>query len=136
MDIHSGGEDLRFPHHDNEMAQAEAYFGTPQWVNYFLHSGHLHISGLKMSKSLKNFITIRQALEHCSPRQMRLMFLLQRWDKIMNYSEDALNVAKQKEKTLQNFLQTVKNIVETEGHGCSTNQFWTSEVISSEHTLA
>lgn len=67
----------------------------------------------------------------------------------MNYSEDALNVAKQKEKTLliylitdshggslQNFLQTVKNIVETEGHGCSTNQFWTSEVISSEHTLA
>ena len=77
MDIHSGGEDLCFPHHDNEIAQAEAYFDNKQWVNYFLHSGHLHIEGLKMSKSLKNFITIRQALEKASPRQLRLMFLSQ-----------------------------------------------------------
>eukprot|EP00775_Hariotina_reticulata_P001138 gene1138-1478_t len=56
-----GGEDLKFPHHDNELAQAEAFFhadGCRQWVNYFLHSGHLEIEGLKMSKSLKNFITI------------------------------------------------------------------------------
>ena len=59
IDIHAGGEDLRFPHHDNELAQAEAYFESQQWIHYFLHSGHLHIEGLKMSKSLKNFITIR-----------------------------------------------------------------------------
>jgi len=75
MDIHSGGIDLAFPHHDNEMAQSEvmkpihpfqnivltlsqAYHDCPAWVNYFLHTGHLHIEGLKMSKSLKNFITI------------------------------------------------------------------------------
>lgn len=58
MDIHSGGVDLMFPHHDNEIAQSEAYHDCPQWVNYFLHTGHLHIEGLKMSKSLKNFITI------------------------------------------------------------------------------
>lgn len=80
MDIHSGGIDLAFPHHDNEMAQSEvtrrfisiqrlqlnlitvmvvqAYHNCPSWVNYFLHTGHLHIEGLKMSKSLKNFITI------------------------------------------------------------------------------
>jgi cysteinyl-tRNA synthetase len=70
MDIHSGGSDLRFPHHDNELAQAEAHYGCKQWVNYFLHSGHLHIDGLKMSKSLKNFITIREALEACTPRQV------------------------------------------------------------------
>jgi hypothetical protein len=43
FDIHSGGEDLKFPHHDNEIAQAEARFGCRQWVNYFLHAGHLHI---------------------------------------------------------------------------------------------
>ena len=66
MDIHTGGRDLRFPHHDNELAQAEAYYHplcgcSGQWVNFFLHSGHLNIDGLKMSKSLKNFITIRQA---------------------------------------------------------------------------
>lgn len=58
MDIHSGGVDLVFPHHDNEIAQAEACHDCKQWVNYFLHTGHLHIQGLKMSKSLKNFITI------------------------------------------------------------------------------
>ncbi|THH17870.1 hypothetical protein EW146_g3010 [Bondarzewia mesenterica] len=58
MDIHSGGIDLAFPHHDNEMAQSEAYHECGAWVNYFLHTGHLHIEGLKMSKSLKNFITI------------------------------------------------------------------------------
>ncbi len=74
MDIHSGGSDLRFPHHDNELAQAEAHYGCKQWVNYFLHSGHLHIDGLKMSKSLKNFITIREALQTCSPRQVPLRF--------------------------------------------------------------
>lgn len=64
IDIHSGGEDLRFPHHDNELAQAEAYYhscGCQQWVNYFLHTGHLSIEGLKMSKSLKNFVTIRSS---------------------------------------------------------------------------
>lgn len=58
LDIHSGGVDLAFPHHDNEMAQSEAHHGHGPWVNYFLHTGHLHIEGLKMSKSLKNFITI------------------------------------------------------------------------------
>ena len=62
LDIHTGGEDLKFPHHDNELAQAEARFHgcrCHQWVNYFLHSGHLGIDGLKMSKSLKNFVSIR-----------------------------------------------------------------------------
>ena len=65
LDVHTGGEDLRFPHHDNELAQAEAFYhdcGCSQWVNYFLHTGHLSIEGLKMSKSLKNFITIRCTL--------------------------------------------------------------------------
>merc|ERR1719333_1139545 len=85
LDIHAGGEDLKFPHHDNEMAQSEAYLNRPQWVNYWWHAGHLHIEGLKMSKSLKNFITIRQALEFHSARQLRLMFLMQQWDRGMNY---------------------------------------------------
>lgn len=53
IDIHSGGVDLAFPHHDNELAQSEACFDNKQWINYFLHTGHLHIEGQKMSKSLK-----------------------------------------------------------------------------------
>ena len=51
LDIHAGGVDLKFPHHENEIAQSEAFGGSHQWVNYWLHMGHLHIKGLKMSKS-------------------------------------------------------------------------------------
>lgn len=63
IDIHSGGCDLRFPHHDNEMAQSEAYYGCDNWIQHFWHTGHLHIDKLKMSKSLKNFLTIREILD-------------------------------------------------------------------------
>ena len=59
MDIHSGGVDLKFPHHDNEIAQSEAYYKSDNWVRYFLNTGHLAIAGCKMSKSLKNFISIQ-----------------------------------------------------------------------------
>lgn len=78
IDIHSGGVDLKFPHHDNELAQSEACYNQPQWVNYFLHSGHLHIKGSKMSKSLKNFITIKEALEVFTPRSIRIITLMHR----------------------------------------------------------
>lgn len=75
FDIHSGGVDLRFPHHDNEIAQSEAYFDSNKWANYFLHFGHLHIHGLKMSKSLKNFISIKEMLTKYNKRQIRILFL-------------------------------------------------------------
>eukprot|EP00534_Pseudo-nitzschia_fraudulenta_P006377 CAMPEP_0201180444 /NCGR_PEP_ID=MMETSP0851-20130426/116201_1 /ASSEMBLY_ACC=CAM_ASM_000631 /TAXON_ID=183588 /ORGANISM="Pseudo-nitzschia fraudulenta, Strain WWA7" /LENGTH=778 /DNA_ID=CAMNT_0047464655 /DNA_START=16 /DNA_END=2352 /DNA_ORIENTATION=+ len=111
LDIHGGGVDLMFPHHDNEMAQSEAYHQCCQWVNYFLHAGHLHIKGLKMSKSLKNFITIRQALKEHSARQLRLMFLMQPWDKPMNYSDQTVDDAKAKEKYFKNFFGSVKSVL-------------------------
>lgn len=85
MDIHSGGVDLAFPHHDNELAQSEAYFceaakGEHKWVRYFLHMGHLSIAGSKMSKSLKNFQTIEDALATTyTSRSMRIVFLLGKW---------------------------------------------------------
>lgn len=87
IDIHSGGIDLAFPHHDNELAQSEAYWHkegqqhSHQWVNYFLHMGHLSIQGSKMSKSLKNFTTIREALSNgeWTPRGLRIVFLLGNW---------------------------------------------------------
>ena len=91
MDVHSGGVDLAFPHHDNEIAQSEAYHECRQWVNYFLHTGHLHIEGLKMSKSLKNFITIKEALEKTTARQLRLAFLMQTWNARMDFNEKDMN---------------------------------------------
>ena len=111
LDIHAGGEDLKFPHHDNELAQSEACFGCQQWVNYFTHTGHVHIEGLKMSKSLKNFITIRQALEHNTARQLRIMFLLQAWDQSMNFSDQTVDDAKSKEATFKNFFREVEALV-------------------------
>ncbi|MBW0468866.1 hypothetical protein O181_008581 [Austropuccinia psidii MF-1] len=108
MDIHSGGVDLMFPHHDNEMAQSEAYHNCPQWVNYFLHTGHLHIEGLKMSKSLKNFITISDALKQHSARQLRLSFLAQRWDLGMDFAESAMAEVRNQESTFNNFFAIVK----------------------------
>ena len=93
------------------MAQSEAYYGHHQWVNYFFHAGHLHIKGLKMSKSLKNFITIRQALQEHSARQIRLMFLMQPWDRPMNFSDQTVGAAKTKEAQFKNFFGTVKALV-------------------------
>lgn len=108
VDIHSGGVDLKFPHHDNELAQAEAYHGCPQWVDYFLHTGHLHIDGLKMSKSLKNFISICSVLTRVSSRQLRLFFLQHRYDSPTVYAESALAEVVNVDRGLVDFFGAVK----------------------------
>ena len=105
MDIHSGGIDLAFPHHDNELAQSEAYYcenGHEHiWVNYFMHMGHLSISGSKMSKSLKNFQTIQDALKtDFTPRGMRIVFLLSRWNQGIEVSPDMKTMAEVWESSL------------------------------------
>lgn len=108
VDIHAGGVDLRFPHHSNEIAQAEAYHNCSQWVNYFLHAGHLHIDGLKMSKSLKNFITIRECLKRYNARQMRLLFLGHKYDAPMEYAEHSMGEAVSLDRTLTDFFGSLK----------------------------
>lgn len=108
MDIHSGGVDLKFPHHDNEIAQSESHNGCSQWVNYFVHSGHLHIKGFKMSKSLKNFISIRQALEQNNARQIRLCFLMHKYNAPMDYGDNTMQHAIVVEKTFVEFFHNVK----------------------------
>ena len=98
IDIHSGGVDLAFPHHDNELAQSEAYWCRKsdkcqhQWVNYFIHMGHLSIQGSKMSKSLKNFTTIKEALSRgdWTPRGLRIVFLLGGWREGIEITEDLI----------------------------------------------
>ncbi|SCV03230.1 LANO_0G02938g1_1 [Lachancea nothofagi CBS 11611] len=108
IDIHTGGIDLAFPHHDNELAQSEACFDNYQWVNYFLHTGHLHIEGQKMSKSLKNFITISEALEKYSSRQLRLTFCSAQWNNQLDFKETLLVEVKSLEQSLNNFFRNVR----------------------------
>lgn len=67
------------------LLQVEAHYDESHWVNYFLHCGTLRIQGMKMSKSLKNFITIRQALKEYTARQLRLLFLMHNWADLLDY---------------------------------------------------
>ncbi|KAH8252904.1 hypothetical protein KR032_002544 [Drosophila birchii] len=110
FDIHTGGVDLKFPHHDNELAQSEAAFNEAEWVKYFLHTGHLTIAGCKMSKSLKNFVTIQEALKKHSATQLRLAFLLHSWKDTLDYSENTMEMATQYEKFLNEFFLNVKDL--------------------------
>ncbi|KAJ2309418.1 cysteinyl-tRNA synthetase [Coemansia sp. RSA 2705] len=107
IDIHTGGSDLAFPHHDNELSQSEAHFGCAQWVNYFLHAGRLDIEGRKMSKSLKNFVTIKQALRTYSMRQIRMLFLLSRWNAPLQFDAKAMEEAVALERLLASFFANV-----------------------------
>lgn len=114
LDVHSGGVDLRFPHHDNELAQSEAYWGSKeQWTNYFLHMGHLSIAGAKMSKSLKNFTTIRKALSKgdWTYRSLRIAFLLGAWESGIEVTEEVLRTTASFEDKVNNFFYKSLDIV-------------------------
>ncbi|KAK9879201.1 hypothetical protein WA026_004049 [Henosepilachna vigintioctopunctata] len=115
LDIHTGGIDLKFPHHDNEIAQSEAHFGESEWVKYFLHSGHLTIAGCKMSKSLKNFVSIQDALSKYTARQLRFAFLLHSWRDTLDYSHNTMESALQIEKLFNEFFLNVKNSIRSTG---------------------
>ena len=108
LDIHSGGIDLRFPHHDNEIAQTEAHDDSKQWINYFLHTGHLKIEGLKMSKSLKNFKKITDFINLYTPNAFRLYFCNSKWDCDMDFTENGLSMASANDKKIAEFFQNVK----------------------------
>lgn len=126
LDIHSGGIDLAFPHHDNEIAQCEAFYECPQWVNYFLHAGHVHIEGHKMSKSLKNFITIKEALKRNSASQLRIMFLQHHWKEPLTFKESSMNAAASAEQTLIHFFASVEALVRGSNDDESTESNWGS----------
>jgi cysteinyl-tRNA synthetase len=108
LDIHSGGIDLKFPHHDNEIAQTEGYYDNHQWINYFLHTGHLNIDGLKMSKSLKNFKKIHDFVDKYNPNTFRLFFVGTKWDNDMDFTEDGLQEAYSNEKYIKEFFHNLK----------------------------
>ncbi|AFZ26983.1 cysteinyl-tRNA synthetase [Cylindrospermum stagnale PCC 7417] len=93
IDIHAGGADLIFPHHENEIAQSEAVTGKPL-ANYWLHNGMVKVDGEKMSKSLGNFITIRELLDRgVEPMAVRLFVLTAQYRKPIDFTNDAIAAA-------------------------------------------
>ena len=103
IDIHVGGGDLTFPHHENEIAQSEAATGKPL-ANYWLHNGMIIVEGKKMSKSLGNFITIRELLDKYEPMAVRLFILQTQYRKPLDFTEEALNTATNSWETLKEGL--------------------------------
>ena len=93
FDIHAGGIDLKFPHHENEIAQSETSSGT-KFANYWMHTGPLRIDQEKMSKSLGNFLTIREALKNFSSEVLRYFLLSSHYRSPINFSVEGLNEAK------------------------------------------
>ncbi|MEK7874130.1 MAG: cysteine--tRNA ligase, partial [Chloroflexota bacterium] len=90
VDIHGGGQDLVFPHHENEIAQSEAFTGKTPFARYWVHNGLLQVSEDKMSKSLGNIVPVRDALARFSPDAMRLFVLSSHYHKPLTYDEAAI----------------------------------------------
>ena len=88
LDIHGGGQDLVFPHHENEIAQSEASTGVVPFSRYWVHNGLLRLGGDKMSKSLGNLVSVEEALQNYSPDAMRLYFLSSHYRSPLSYSDD------------------------------------------------
>ncbi|MCJ7763865.1 MAG: cysteine--tRNA ligase [Dehalococcoidales bacterium] len=93
IDIHGGGQDLIFPHHENEIAQSESFTGKEPFVRYWLHNGLLQFGGDKMSKSLGNLITIKEALQGYSVDAIRIFVLSSHYRSPLKYSKEALAAA-------------------------------------------
>ncbi|WP_297499848.1 cysteine--tRNA ligase [Thermococcus sp.] len=111
FDIHGGGNDLIFPHHENEIAQSEACFGH-EWVRYWLHTGFVMVDGEKMSKSLGNFVTVRELLQRYSPEVIRLFVLQRHYRSPLDYTEEGLMHAKNNLERLYNTLENIRVAME------------------------
>ncbi len=113
FDIHGGGSDLEFPHHENEIAQSEAATGKT-YANAWLHCGMIRINGEKMSKSLNNFFTIRDVLEKYHPEVVRYLLVSSHYRSAINYSEDSLRESK---AALERFYHALKGLPVSEPVG-------------------
>jgi len=106
LDIHGGGPDLPFPHHENEIAQSEAANGCT-YANYWMHAGAVRVNQEKMSKSLNNFFTIRDVLEKYNPEVVRYFLTSAHYRSYIDYSEDSLKEAR---SALERFYQALQGI--------------------------
>jgi cysteinyl-tRNA synthetase len=105
LDIHGGGQDLIFPHHENEIAQSEAYTGRQPFARYWVHNGLLQLGQDKMSKSLGNLVSVEEALERYSPDALRLYFLSSHYRSPLNYSDEG---AAAMERSMERFHHALR----------------------------
>ncbi len=113
FDIHGGGHDLQFPHHENEIAQSEACNGH-QYVNYWMHNGFIRINDEKMSKSLNNFFTIRDVLKAYKAEEIRYFMLNSHYRSPLNYSTEQLDNSRASLTRLYTALRDLPSVEATE----------------------
>jgi cysteinyl-tRNA synthetase len=126
LDIHGGGKDLIFPHHENEIAQAEGATGKP-FVRFWLHNGFVNIAKEKMSKSLGNFLTIKEILKEYHPEVVRFFLLSRHYRSPVDFSSQGMEEARQ---GLERFYQTlggIEEIIGSEGKGIDTQKGFSPE---------
>jgi cysteinyl-tRNA synthetase len=112
FDIHGGGQDLQFPHHENEIAQSEGAHDHAPFVNYWMHNGFVRINDEKMSKSLGNFFTVREILTRYQPEVVRFFILRAHYRSPLNYSDQHLDDAK---RALDRLYTALKGSEATQG---------------------
>jgi len=118
FDIHGGGKDLIFPHHENEIAQSEAAFGK-LFARYWVHNGFVNVNQEKMSKSLGNFFTIREVYERYQPEVLRLFLLASHYRSPVDFSPESMAEA---ERGLERFYHTIEQVNELAGDLASSEQ--------------
>ena len=133
LDIHGGARDLIFPHHENEIAQSEGA-GMDPFCAHWMHTGFLTVGGEKMSKSLGNFITLKEALSRSSPNALRLFYLQAHYRSPLDYDEDALEAAEESVERIFNSVGLMRE--ETDGAPNPDPDFRrrSDELISSFHS--
>lgn len=111
IDIHAGGQDLIFPHHENEIAQSEAYSGKP-YVNYWMHNGYININNEKMSKSKGNFFTVRDILAEYDAEVVRFFMLSAHYRSPVNFSRELIEAAENGLERLYNAKENLEYLLE------------------------
>ncbi len=110
IDIHSGGQDLIFPHHENEIAQSEAANGKP-FARYWLHNGFINVNNEKMSKSLGNFFTVRDIVKHFDYRVVRFFMISSHYRNPINFSFELLESAKNSLERIDNCIDNINYLI-------------------------
>lgn len=121
IDIHGGGRDLTFPHHENELAQGTCCHSDEDYVRYWMHNGMLTVNGEKMSKSLGNFITIRDALQTYHGEHLRLMMLSSQYRSSLDWTESLIRQSKQTLDRFYNALGEASTLTSTPAPELLTN---------------
>lgn len=124
-DIHGGGLDLIFPHHEAEIAQMESASGKSPMVRYWMHTGFLNVSGEKMSKSLGNFITIRDLLEDHDPQVFRFFVLSTHYRSPIDFSEKTLEQAAKSLKRIQKTVEKVNELADSAADNSEDDAYFT-----------